>query len=79
MNIEVKRLYRENIEEIIPLRIGLQKVDFDNNLGIEEDVLVNKTRDFLNESLNNDLFMYGLYVDGEMVSVCGLTIFKYFP
>ncbi len=38
MNVEVKRLGKNNIEEIIPLRIALQKVDFKNNLGIEEKI-----------------------------------------
>ena len=79
MNIEVKQLKKENIKEIIPLRIALQKVDFENNLGIPEEMLINRTREFLIENLNRDLFMYGVYVDKELVSICGLTIFKYFP
>lgn len=79
MNIEVKRLSKNNIEEIIPLRIALQKVDFENNLGIEEKILEDKTREFLNENLDKDLYMFGLYVDNNLVSICGLTIFKYFP
>ena len=79
MNIKVEKLDEENIEEIIPLRIALQKVDFENNLGIDEDVLINETRKFLKENLNKELFMYGVYVDNQLVSICGLTIFKYFP
>lgn len=79
MNIEVKRLSKNNIEEIIPLRIALQKVDFENNLGIEEKILEDKTREFLNENLDKDLYMFGVYVDNNLVSICGLTIFKYFP
>lgn len=78
-NIEIKKLYKQDIEDIIPLRIALQKVDFKNNLGIDEDILINRTRDFLNENLNKDLFMYGVYTNKELVSICGLTIFKYFP
>lgn len=79
MNVEVKRLDKNNIEEIIPLRIALQKVDFENNLGIEEKILENKTREFLDENLDKDLYMFGVYVDNDLVSICGLTIFKYFP
>lgn len=79
MSVEVKRLGKNNIEEIIPLRIALQKVDFENNLGIEEKILENKTREFLNENLDRDLYMFGVYVDNNLVSICGLTIFKYFP
>ena len=37
-NIEIKKLYKKDIEDIIPLRIALQKVDFKNNLGIDEDI-----------------------------------------
>lgn len=63
--LEIKRLNQTNIEEIIPLRISLQKVDFENNLGIDEKILVNKTREFLKENLEKDLFMYGTYVEDE--------------
>lgn len=77
--MEVRRLNKENIEEIIPLRIALQKVDFENNLGIDEQILIDKTREFLNENLDKDLFMYGTYVNRELISICGLSIFKYFP
>ena len=58
-NIEIKKLYKQDIEDIIPLRIALQKVDFKNNLGIDEDILISRTREFLKENLNKDLFMYG--------------------
>ncbi len=78
-NIEVKKLYKQDIEDIIPLRIALQKVDFKNNLGIDEEILIDRTREFLKENLNKDLFMYGVYANKELVSICGLTIFKYFP
>lgn len=77
--MEVRRLNKENIEEILPLRIALQKVDFEDNLGIDEQILIDKTREFLNENLDKDLFMYGTYVNRELVSICGLSIFKYFP
>ena len=48
-NIEIKKLHKQDIEDIIPLRIALQKVDFKNNLGIDEDILIYRTREFLNE------------------------------
>lgn len=63
--VKIKRLNQTNIEEIIQLRISLQKVDFENNLGIDEKILVNKTREFLKENLEKDLFMYGTYVEDE--------------
>lgn len=63
--VKIKRLNQTNIEEIIPLRISLRKIDFENNLGIDEKILVNKTREFLKENLEKDLFMYGTYVEDE--------------
>lgn len=36
--MDIKKLNKENIEEIIPLRIELPKVDFENNLGIDEKI-----------------------------------------
>lgn len=77
--MEIKILNKENIEEIILLRIALQMVDFENNLGIEQEILENRTRQFLKENLGKDLFMYGAYVNKRLVSICGLMIFKYFP
>ncbi|MDD3340684.1 MAG: GNAT family N-acetyltransferase [Bacilli bacterium] len=79
MEVEVKKLTKKNIEEIIPLRIELQKFDFKGNLGLDEKILENKTREFLNQNIDKELYMYGTYVDSELVSICGLTIFKYFP
>lgn len=79
MAIEVKRLNKENIEEIIPLRVALQKFDYEDNLGIEEELLESKTREFLQENLDKDLFMFGTFVNDELVSTCGLIIFKNFP
>ena len=79
MAVLVRKLEEKDIEQIIPLRIALQKVDNLGNLGNEENALIEKTREFLEENLNKDLFMFGTYVDNELVSICGLTILKHFP
>ena len=42
-------------------------------------MLEDKTREFLNNNLEKDLYMFGTYIDNELVSICGLNIFKYFP
>lgn len=79
MNVEVRELKQENIEEIIPLRIALQKFDYEGNLGIDEKILENKTREFLIENLDKDLHMFGTYINNELVSMCGVIVLKHFP
>lgn len=79
MKIEVRQLKKEDMEEIINLRILLQKVDFENDLGIEEKILENRTRKFLIDNLNKQLYLYGVFIGENLVSMCGLLIFSYFP
>lgn len=79
MNVVVRKLEREDIEAIIPLRIALQIYDNNGDLGIEQKELENKTREFLEENMNKDLYMFGTFINEELVSICGLIIFKYFP
>ena len=79
MNIVVRKLEKEDIEKIIPLRIALQIYDHKGNLGIEQKELEDKTRCFLENNINQDLYMFGTFIDDELVSICGFIIFKYFP
>ncbi len=52
MNIVVRKLEKEDIEKIIPLRIALQIYDHKGNLGIEQKELEDKTRCFLENNIN---------------------------
>lgn len=79
MHINVRKLEKEDIEKIIPLRIALQIYDNKGNLGIEQKELEDKTRYFLENNMDQDLYMFGTFVDDELVSICGFIIFKYFP
>lgn len=79
MNVNVRKLEKEDIEKIIPLRVALQIYDNNGDLGIAQKVLEDKTREFLRNNMNQDLYMFGTFVDDEIVSICGCTIFKYFP
>ena len=47
MKIDVRKLEKREIEEIIPLRVALQIYDNDGDLGIEQKELEDKTRYFL--------------------------------
>lgn len=79
MEVYVRRLTKKDIEKIIPMRVELQRYDHDGILEIDENILASKTRDFLNENLDKDVFMFGTFLGEELVSTCGLIIFKFFP
>lgn len=79
MKVEIRQLNKENIEEIIQLRIALQIYDYDGILKIDRKEFEGKTREFLIDNLNKDLYMFGTFVDDELVSICGFIIFKHFP
>ncbi|MBQ3145713.1 MAG: hypothetical protein IJB90_04000 [Clostridia bacterium] len=51
-NINVRKLEKEDIEKIIPLRVALQIHDYEGNIGIEKKELEEKTRCFLEDNLN---------------------------
>ncbi len=79
MDINVRKLEKEDIEKIIPLRIALQIYNHQGNLGMDEKELEDKTRNFLKQNINEDLYMFGTFIGEELISICGLIIFKYFP
>lgn len=79
MNINVRKLEKEDIEKIIPLRIDLQIHDNGGNLGVEQTDLEERTRIFLEKNINQDLYMFGTFVNDELVSICGFIISRYFP
>ncbi len=83
INSNIKKLTKEHIEEILPLRINLQrydlrwenKIDFD--MPIEE--LINATRKYLNEHLEKDLYLFGYFKDNKLVSISGFILENHFP
>lgn len=79
MKIDVRKLEKSDIEEIIPLRVALQIYDNDGDLGIEQKELEDKTRFFLEDNMDKELYMFGTFADDELVSICGFIILKYFP
>ena len=83
VNKSIRKLTKENIEEILPLRINLQrydlrwenKIDFD--MPVEE--LINATRKYLNEHLEKDLYLFGYFKDNKLVSISGFILENHFP
>lgn len=81
MSFKVRKLEKEDIEKIIPLRIALQKYDglHHGNFVVDEEKLAGATREFLKENINQEIFMFGGFVDKELVSICGFNLLKHMP
>lgn len=81
MNFCVRKLEKEDIEKIIPLRLALQKYDgiHHGNFKVDEEKLGEATRKYLNENINQGIFMFGGFVDDELVAICGFNLLKEMP
>ena len=83
VNKSIRKLTKENIEEIIPLRISLQKYDLRWENKTEYDIpveeLINNTRKYLNEHLEKDLYLFGYFKEDRLVSISGFVLENHFP
>ena len=80
---EIKQLNEENIEEIIELRIDLQNYDKkyfkESEIVVNQEELKENTKVYLKNNLNKNLYLFGFYVDGILVSLCGFYLERHFP
>ena len=80
MSFCVKKLEKEEIEKIIPLRVALQKHDsVHGKFVVDEEKLADATRAYLEEAINHDIFMFGGFVEEELVSICGFQLERRLP
>ena len=83
VNKSIRKLTKENIEEIIPLRVSLQKYDLrwenKKEFDIPVEELINNTRKYLNEHLEKDLYLFGYFKEDRLVSISGFVLEKHFP
>ena len=79
----VRQLNIDDLEEIVKLRIKLQDYDLkyinSNSAIINQNELEKKTREYIKKSINNNLFMFGYFIDDKLVANCGFYIDKHFP
>lgn len=75
-----KKLEKEDIEKMIPLRVALQKHDsVHGKFVVDEEKLADATRAYLKEAINRDIFMFGGFVEEELVSICGFQLERRLP
>lgn len=76
--MEIKQLMKEDIPELLNLRIEQQK-EYHECLNDEEKYIIEYTKNYIEENLNKDLFMFGVFEQNEIVAICGYNIWNGFP
>lgn len=79
----IRKLTKEDIEIIIPLRIELQRYDLrydkKNDFDIPLEKLIELTRKYLEKHIENDLYLFGYFDDNILVSISGFILESHFP
>ena len=69
----------KHIEELSHLRVLQQKDDWQEDYQGSDDKLFAQTKQFLEEHLNKDLFIFAEFQDDAIIATCGLSLFKTLP
>ena len=79
----IRQLDFEDLDQMINLRIKIQDYDKKyinpNSIVLNENELRKKTNQYLKQSLNNNLFMFGYFINNKLVANCGFYVDKHFP
>lgn len=76
--MEIRQLTKEDIPELLNLRIEQQK-EYHECLNEEEKHIIEYTKSYIEENFNKDLFMYGAFEKNEIVAICGYNVWYGFP
>ena len=76
--MEIKILTKSDIPELLNLRIEQQK-EYYGCLNEEENKILINTKFYIEENLNKDLYMFGAYINKELVAICGYNVWNCFP
>lgn len=74
----IRQANMNDIDVLSELRILQQQDDWEEDYEDKFD-LYERTKEYLNKHLNEDLYMFVNIVDDKMVSTCGLQIIEYLP
>ncbi len=79
----IKKLDLTNLDDMIDLRLGIQNYDAkfldEQEILISEKELRERTRKYLMQSLNDNLHLFGYFIDDKLIANCGFYIDKHFP
>jgi len=79
----VRKLEMSDLEQMVELRVGIQDYSLRfmdlQQKKISSDDLKEKTKSYLKKHLNNSLYMFGVFIDDELIANCGFYIDERFP
>lgn len=67
---------KKDIKKLSLLRIQQQREDWKNEFEDKNDLL-NKTKEYFNKHLNNDLIVFVEEIDNHIIATCCLQIIEY--
>lgn len=74
----IRKLELQDLKDLIDIRIHYQREKY-KDVKINIDKLREETEKYLNKRLNKDIYFFGTFVDGKLVSICGLYVSNYLP
>ena len=75
----IKIASNNDIEELSKLRVEQQKEDWQELYPNKDEEFYNLTKNYLNDHLNKDIFMFVEILESKIVATCGLQIINYLP
>lgn len=78
---QIRKLELSDLDQILLLRMQIQNYDlkYSNSTILNQKELEEKTLEYLKKSLNNNLFLFGYFIDDKLVANCGFYIDTHFP
>ena len=79
----VRKLVLDDLKQILLLRIAIQNYDLkyinNDEIILNQDQLIEKTKEYVVKNLDKNLFLFGLFIDDELVANCGFYLDEHFP
>lgn len=79
----IRKLDLDDLNQMIVLRMLIQNYDLkyidEKSTLINQNELEEKTKKYITENLNKTLFMFGLFIDKQLIANCGFYLDKHFP
>ncbi len=76
--MKINVLNKQDIPELLELRLEQQK-EYHECLNEEEKNILEYTKQYLEECLNKELYMFGAYIQDELIAICGYNVWNSFP